>query len=318
MIKNIQKITCLLLTSCMILCGCDIKKLTSPDKDGGTGVSVQGEPLNVDGVGISPDDEMSGYPVTINDTAVNSSPKSVICLSSGLTEMIYELGFGERLTGRGSYCESPEAVLSLSDFGKPSAPDIDRIISAKPDLVITATSVPDKDVVRLSENGIGLVYICAPRSVEEFGRIYCALGMIFEGMFDGEDDGNKLFLQIRGSLEAAGKTAGSFIYVTEGMSIAGGDTFESSVLSYFGTNIAADAYGYVSYSALSPDVQPETVILNSDISVDDLKKDEALGELDAVKNGNIISISNRYFESPSGGITGLIRELSSVGAGEEQ
>lgn len=315
--KFFLKSICLALTACLLLCGCDIRSLTGPDKETDSGISVRGEPLTIDGKSSSTDGEPSEYPVIINGITVNASPKSVICMSSGLTEMIYELGFGDRLIGRGSYCDSPENVLSLKDYGKPSAPDLDAIIAARPDIVITATSIPDKDTVLLSDSGISVLYIPAPRSVEEFGKIYCALGMIFEGMFDGEDDGNKLFTQVKMSFYSCDYSVGNFIYITEGLTAAGGDTFESSVLSLLGTNIAADASGYVSYASLSSDVQPDTVLLNSDISVEEVRADETLGTLEAVANGNIITISNSYFESPSGRLTGIIAELYG-GDAEEQ
>ena len=38
------------------------------------------------------------------------------------------------------------------------------------------------------------------------------------------------------------------------------------------------------------------------------------GELEAVKNGNIILVDNSYFECPTGRITGLISELKSASA----
>ena len=257
-------------------------------------------------------DTLSAYPVIINDVEIQSSPQRVICLSSNLTEIVYELGFGSRLIGRGSYCDYPEEASGLPDFGRPAYPDLEAIIKASPDLLLTATSIPNIDVVKLSDNGIKVVFIPAPHSVDEFGRIYTALGMIFEGMFDGGDDGNKVFSDIRNKLSGSGISIGSFIYVTEGGAVAGGDTIESSVLSIFGTNLAKDKTGYCYAADALSDEQPEVVILNSDVSAETLIDDEKLGSLDAVREGRIINLSNSYFESPSGRITGLLEELSGV------
>ncbi|MBP3856052.1 MAG: ABC transporter substrate-binding protein [Ruminiclostridium sp.] len=288
----------------MLLCGCDSEKPEVTEADNTQEIS--GAPIIVD----DPEAELSEYPVTINDAVIRSSPEKVICLSSGLTEMIYELGYGDRLTGRGSYCDYPEAAAALDDYGKPASPDLDAILAASPDLLITATSIPGKDVSALNDAGITVLYISAPRSVEEFGRIYCALGMVFEGLFEGEEAGNKVFSGIITKINSCDYHYGRFIYVTEGGAIAGGDTFESSVLSILGENIAKDAQGYTFDKKLLADDQPDVIILNSDVPESEVLSDGVLGSLDAALNGRIIVVSNSYFESPSGRITGLLEELS--------
>ncbi|MBP5606052.1 MAG: ABC transporter substrate-binding protein, partial [Ruminiclostridium sp.] len=229
----------------MLLCGCDSTQIQETDtsitsESSVTAVSIiSGELLLPEG-----GDNVSDYPVIINDTEIEKTPEKVICLSSSLTEIIYELGFGAKLNGRGSYCDFPESVVSLRDFGKPSSPDLDAVRAAKPDLLVTATSIPNKDIAALSDEGIKVLYIASPRSVEEYGRIYCALGMVFEGMHEGEKTGNAIFGKIRDKLENADISLGKFIYITEGNAVAGGDTFESSVLSLYGDNIAKEAFGY--------------------------------------------------------------------------
>ena len=293
-----------------MLCGCETIDNASETSDDETDIFSDAV---VPVIGEGGENYPDGYPVVINDTEIKSPPEKVVCLSSGLTEVIYELGFGEKLAGRGSYCGYPEEVLSLPDLGKPTAPDLEAIKAAAPSVVITATSLPGKDVIALSESGISVLYIPAPHSVSEFGRMYSALGMVFEGMFDGEDDGNRTYLAIKEKLDGCGAKLGKFIYVTEGLTVAGGDTFESSVLSLYGTNAAQDASGYTFDKSLLTDEQPDTVVLNSDISLEELKADSILGALDAVQAGKVVTVSNSYFESPSGRITGICGELAAIG-----
>ena len=86
------------------------------------------------------------------------------------------------------------------------------------------------------------------------------------------------------------------------------------MLSLFGHNIAENASGYSFDKSLLKDEQPDIIVLNSDVSKEELLGDEVFGSLDAVTAGKIISVSNSYFESPSGRITALADEL---GAGEK-
>lgn len=300
------RVAALVLSAAVLLCGCDKPDIAETEES----ISETTSGKLGEWVISGEDDTLSAYPVTVNDIEITASPQRVICMSSSLTEIVCELGYGDRLIGRGSYCDYPESVSSLPDFGRPAYPDLDAIVRTAPDLLLTATSIPNIDVVKLTDSGIKVIYIPAPRSLDEFGRIYSALGIVFEGIFDGEDDGNKVFSDIRSRLTGSGISVGSFIYVTEGGAIAGGDTIESSVLSLFGTNLAKDASGYCYAADVLGEEQPDVVIINSDVSVDMISDDEKLGTLDAVVAGRLISVSNSYFESPSGRITGLLEELS--------
>lgn len=312
-------VCCCVIASVMALSGCDndIEPAETTEQlvSGLAPISISGEilPMNENTADAA---ELSDYPIIINNTVIDEKPETAICLSSSLTEIIYELGYGNKLIGRGSYCDYPEEVKALTDFGRPSSPDLAAVKNASPDVLITATAIPNIDAVALSDLGIKVVYIPSPHTVDEFGRIYKAIGMIFDGLFDGEENGSRTFSAIRSTLESGDITVGNYIYVTEGLSVAGGDTFENAVLSLFGTNIAAEASGYVAYSDLSPEYQPDTVIISDALSFDEVTADSVLGMLEAVKSGKMIKIGNSYFESPSGQIVNIVNELSNTGGDE--
>ena len=314
-LADIKKPAAAVIAAAVIMCGCDsltqtVTETTAPTSES---LRVSGELL------ISDDsDTVSDYPVTVNDVVISGSPQRVICLSSSLTEIIYELGYGGRLIGRGSYCDYPESAAALKDFGKPASPDLDAIRAASPELVITATSIPSKDVTALSDIGISVLYIQSPRSVEEFGRIYTALGMVFGGLFDGEKAGGEVFGGIKTALQSCDASLGRFVYVTEGGAVAGGDTFEGSVLSLYGENIAAGASGYSFDKSLLADDQPDSVVLSSDVPLSELTSDSIFGGLDAVNSGRIFTVSNSFFESPSGRITEITKELSADEGAEDE
>ena len=314
-----KKILCLVLPALLLLCSCTSE---IPDEPPGTSdESLESSVSDIPGVdfsianGAAPsvlisegDSAPSEYPVVINGTQINSSPKRIVCLSQPLTEMIYEFGFGDRLIARGSYCDYPEEAAALPDAGRPTQPDIDAIISMQPDLLLTATAIAGKDKLVLSDSGIEVLYIPAPLSFGEFENIYTALGMVFYGLFDGESRGAEVFSDIKTAFSESDTQLGSFIYVTEGLCAAGGDTFESSVLSFFGKNLAEDRSGYIPADDIADSVSPDTVILNSVYGLTELA-DSGFGMLDAVKNGRVIIIDNSYFEAPSKRITELIGEL---------
>lgn len=297
----LKKYFALFIISCIMLCGCADEP-----------VQTDAEALPVMVTTAAAKNEPKPYPVTINDSVIEESPKRVVCLSPYLTEIIYEMGYGDTLVGRGSYCDYPEKVLLTADVGKPTKPDLSAIIALEPDILLTASAIPTKDIYRLEESGISTVCIANPDSVEKLNKIYCAVGLIYEGIFNGESVGNTAFSDISAALENAKKDNGDFVYITEGMSVAGGDTLESSVLSYFGRNAAEEGTGYSFNKDYLSDLQPERIYASSVYTLDDLLADEVLSGLTAVQNGNVTFIDNTYFERPSGRITELIETLVSA------
>ena len=319
---QIQAVMTFLAAAIMLSGGCDSLDNDKNNNDDVTGASKEtesGEITAEDGFELSPIGEItditrepSAFPVTVNNVVIKEKPQSAICLSGSLTEVIYELGYGDRLIGRGSYCDYPEAVSALPDFGRPSSPELEMIREAEPDVLITATSIPNIDAAALNDSGIAVLYIPSPRSLDELGRIYNALGMTFEGLFDGEKNGSAVFSPVRAAFSDTGTDIGKFVYITEGLTVAGGDTFESSLLSYFGTNVASQATGYSADRDFLRSEQPYTIVLNSDITDAQLAADDVISSLDAYINGRIIRVSNSFFESPSGRITIISDELKSA------
>ena len=149
--------------------------------------------------------------------------------------------------------------------------------------------------------------------MESFKSVYTAVGLIFEGIFDGESAGNKCFSAIEETLGTDEIQLGNFVYITEGLSVATGDTFEHSVLSAYGTNIAEPGTKYSYDKEYLVEFQPDIILLNNNYTIDDLLADETYSQLTAVVNGNVYTIDNTYFERPSGRITGLIKELEEIG-----
>ena len=261
----------------------------------------------------APIEEPKPFPIMVNDVVLEKAPEKVVCLSSSLTEILFEMGYGETIVGRGSYCDYPEEIIGVADVGRPSKPDLDAIIALKPDVLFTATSIPIKDRYKLEDNGIKIIYIPCPTSLSEFQRIYSAIGLIFEGVFDGEETGSKVFADLEALISSANIDFGKFVYITEGLTVATGDTFESSFLSRFGTNIGADGKDYGFPKEYLAEFQPDVILLNDIYTVDDLLADEFYSTLDAVANGKVYCISNTYFERPSYRIAELIEILSSIG-----
>lgn len=66
-----------------------------------------------------------------------SYPKTIVSLVPSLTELLFDLGLGDRLVGRTRFCIHPkDRVENVSVVGGTKNPRLDKISEIKPDLVI--------------------------------------------------------------------------------------------------------------------------------------------------------------------------------------
>jgi iron complex transport system substrate-binding protein len=71
------------------------------------------------------------------------SPLRIVSLVPSATEMLFEMGAGSRLVGVSSFDTFPPEATRLPRVGALLDPDVERILSLRPDLVITYASQTD-------------------------------------------------------------------------------------------------------------------------------------------------------------------------------
>ena len=79
-------------------------------------------------------------------TSVSSAeqhPSRIISLVPAVTEMLFAIGAGPQVVGVSSYDEFPAEVKTLPRVGALLDPDVERILSLRPDLVVTYGSQVD-------------------------------------------------------------------------------------------------------------------------------------------------------------------------------
>ena len=93
-------------------------------------------------------------------------PRRIVSLVPSLTELVWWLGAGDLLVGRTRFCTEPAgAVESVPAMGGTKNPDLERIVAARPDLVIANKEENRRDdVVALQAAGL-VVHVTDPNSV---------------------------------------------------------------------------------------------------------------------------------------------------------
>lgn len=92
-----------------------------------------------------------------------SVPSRIVSLAPSVTEILYALGAGDRIVGATVFCTYPPQARHLPRIGGLINPDLEKIVSLKPDLVIATTAGNyQEDAERIGRLGIPVYTVSTP------------------------------------------------------------------------------------------------------------------------------------------------------------
>ena len=77
--------------------------------------------------------------MTGREIALNGDVTRVVALTAADCEILYAVGAGDALVGRGEYCDYPEAALSLPAVQSGAATNVEQIVALSPQVVFMDT-----------------------------------------------------------------------------------------------------------------------------------------------------------------------------------
>lgn len=275
---------------------------------GGSGASAGGSSTGSDsGGGATTFTDMTGREVSI-DGAV----EKIVVITPADCEIIYALGMGDAVVGRGAYCDYPAEVLDVEEVESGSELNLEQVIALAPDVIFMGTMNQTVEQVEAFEKaGIPVVVSDANdiagtyKAIEAIGS---ALGKQAEaetlvaGMKQSFAD---LEAKVDGSQQ--GKTVYFEVSPLEfGLWTAGTDTFMDEVVTMLGLeNAFADVSGWAEVSeeqVLERD--PDYIVTMAMYYGDGPEPDEEIKGranwqgLQAVAGGRVYKADNSAFTRP--------------------
>ncbi|WP_353893879.1 helical backbone metal receptor [Proteinivorax hydrogeniformans] len=119
----------------------------------------------------------------------------VVSLVPSATESMYYLGLEDFLVGVTTHCNYPEAAKKNKKVGSFAQPDIAKVLSANPDIVLASSNLHKKVATDLSDNGIRVIN-STPSTINE---ILAFLETLVEACLGGE--GNDSIKNLRSHVE---------------------------------------------------------------------------------------------------------------------
>ncbi len=285
------------LLCCSLLSGCDKENDSIPSE--------------IIGSDSSQTEEISAFPVETCGVKLTKAVEKAVSLSPAATEIICELGFSDKLVGVSDYCDYPEGI-SAPKLGSPENPDLEEIMRLMPDAVFTISPLSERETFLLQQAKIAVLDITNAATVEGYAGMYSEIAAAFYGKETVGDKGGRksdeIGIKARKSLEKAaeGIELGTFVYVTEKLTIAGSDTFESAVLGLAGSNVCTGS-GFITGESYSGEA-PAYIIADSALSTAKLKGDAKIKAM--IDSGaKVCFVTSRCFERPSARTAAVFEEI---------
>lgn len=242
-----------------------------------------------------------------------ASPASrVVALSAAECEILYALGAGDALVGRGEYCDYPAEALALPVLGSGGNTNIEEILALQPDLVLMNTMAQPLEQVEAIEKAGAPVFVTQATDIE---GVYSAIAGI--GQTVGKDpEAQALVDSMKATFDAlkakvpsgdAPKTVYFEVSPLQyGLWTGGRNTFMNELADMLGLkNIFDDVDGWAEVS------QEQVIARNPDLIVtvtmyfgEGPKPDEEIAaragwaDIAAVKNGKILVADNNAITRP--------------------
>ena len=229
----------------------------------------------------------------------NKKYNRIVVLDPATVEMIYMLGAEDKIVGVANLERSKvwpeEKVAKLESVGTFMKPSFERIITLKPDLVITSVLTDDNLNNGLKSNNIEAKRIQA-NSIEEIFTNFLEVAK----MLGKENEANKIIAEKRAKLEEIKKMAainkkGLFVMSASPLMVFGNDNLPNDIMKLLNIkNIAENQKGR------NPIVTPEFIMKeNPDIIITLLPNpsqivatNPQLKNVNAIKNSKFIVVNS--------------------------
>lgn len=256
------------------------------------------------------------------ETVAVKKTESIISLAPSVTEILVDMGYGENLVAADSpESQSREGVPQDIVFLDIMSPDVEQIISLKPDVVFATTmsfAGGEDPLQAVKDEGISVVNIPSSNSIEEIYKDILFIGEVLndeEGSQALVDNMKEQIEEVRErNKDAETKTVYFEIAAAPDMYSFGSGTFISEMLEILGfENILGDNESWMSVSeeiilAGNPDLVFTNVTYIEE-PVNEILSREGWESITAVANEDVYHIDNSGSSLPNHNIVRALLEM---------
>ncbi len=258
-----------------------------------------------------------GSPVTITDMTgreitLEKPAERIVALTASDCEILFAIGAGEYLVGRGEYCDYPSEVFEVPSVQSGYETNLEQIIALNPDVLLMSTMAQTEEQVKmLTDAGIAVVVSDA----SDIEGVYEAIEMI-GALMGKNEEADAVIANMKATFEKVASLKSDIenetVYfevspLEYGLWTAGKGTFMDEIASMLGLeNCFSDVDGWAEISEeqiLKRD--PDYIVTISmyygvgETPVEEIKHRTGWEDMKAVKNGAILNLQNNELSRPA-------------------
>ena len=265
------------------------------------------------------------------EVALQGVPETIVSLSPSNTEILFELGLGDKVIGITQYCNYPEEALEKTKIGGFIPSDIDvsieQIVSMDPDLILATETHLAEVVPKLEEFLPDTAVLILLTSTPSFDVVLNAIQMVGEVTGTTEQAAQvvtdmqvriKAVTDITDTLTEAEKLSVFYVVWPDPIFAIGGGTLGNTLIEAAGgTNIFSDTDGspMVDLEMIldrNPDVMLGSLDVGTgmDLAYQFVATDERLSDVNARLNNRVYGVNTDWYGRPGPRLVLALEELA--------
>jgi len=210
----------------------------------------------------SPARPSPGYPITVADARgvavrLENRPQRIVSAAPVVTEILFAVGAGDRVVAVSDQCDYPPEVRKLPRVGGFFSPSVERVLAAKPDLVIGSRGNPPDFLSAIHSSGCP-VFTVDPKMISEIFGAVADIGRV-AGCSEGTEQlVNEMHTRLATYIEGTEavpdeRRPTAFIFLqVDPIWTAGAQTFQDDAIRAAGArNTAGNLQGFTAFPAES-------------------------------------------------------------------
>lgn len=268
------------------------------------------------------------FPMEITDqlgrvVTIKKAPQRIISIAPSDTEILYALGLGPKIVAVDQYSDYPPDARTKVNLGGYTNPNIEKIISLNPDLIMV-TSVHKAKVIPVLEEMHFTVVGLDPKTVDEVLDSIALVGKITgeteyaARVAAGLQSRIKAVTDKTGKLSAAQRPKTFYIVWSDPLMSSGNGTFQADLIQKAGgTNIAQGLSGWAKIDvetvvSASPEIMIAGSMSNAGINFQFIKTRSELENTAARKLGKVYEVNGDYISRPGPRLVDALEEFARV------
>lgn len=269
--------------------------------------------------------DMVGRDITLSGPA-----NKIVALMPGDCEILYAIGAGDTLVGRGEWCNYPEEVLALPSVESGYQLNIEQVVSLAPEVIIMTKMGHSEEHIQAFEKAGIQVFVSDAQSIED---TYTAIGLL--GALTGHgDEAEKIVQSMKDEFAALSAAAAEhegvsvYLETTElqfGLWPAPKGSFMHEIAEMLNMrNVFDDLEGWQEVSeeeVIKRDadfiITTNMYAVDGSLAVDEVMARQGWQTMSAVKNGKVFNITDTIIR-PAPRLVDAAKDLYAIVYGETE